>query len=117
VVRPYLLVGTGFVHLASRSSGLVSSHGAADPPSPLFASTALALRVAVGMDLRVADGWAFRYSFSETVRGNAISARLSPPAERNLANFQNLFGLIKSFPTEPRAPTRSPLGRITGPAG
>ena len=26
-----------------------------------------------------------------------ISARLTPPAERNLANFQNMFGFVRRF--------------------
>jgi hypothetical protein len=41
--------------------------------------------------------WAFRYTFSETIRGNPVSARLSPPGQRNLATFQNLFGIVKTF--------------------
>jgi hypothetical protein len=40
---------------------------------------------------------AVRYSFSETISSNAVSAQLSPPAQRFLANFQNLFGVTKSF--------------------
>jgi hypothetical protein len=63
----------------------------------MFASTDPALRVAVGIDLGTADGWRFRYSFSETINRNPVSAQLSPPAQRNLANFQNLFGAIRSF--------------------
>ena len=43
------------------------------------------------------DQWSFRYSFSETITGNPISARLTPPGERNLANFQNLFGFVRRF--------------------
>jgi hypothetical protein len=39
----------------------------------------------------------FRYSFSETIGGNPISPRLSPPGERNLANFENLFGVVARF--------------------
>jgi hypothetical protein len=60
-------------------------------------STRVALRVAVGMDLAMGTAWSFRYSFSETISGNPISARLTPPGERNLANFQNLFGIIRQF--------------------
>jgi hypothetical protein len=28
------------------------------------------------------------------VSGNPIGAQLSPPGQRNLANFQNLFGVV-----------------------
>jgi hypothetical protein len=66
-------------------------------PEGEIASTRLALRVAVGIDLAVSDRWSFRYSFSETISGNPISTRLMPPGERNLANFQNLFGVIRRF--------------------
>lgn len=45
------------------------------------------MRVAVGIDLGSEAGWRFRYSFSETISRNPISVRLSPPAQRNLANF------------------------------
>jgi hypothetical protein len=38
-----------------------------------------------------------RYSFSESVSGNPISAQLSPPGQRNLANFQNLFGVVRAL--------------------
>ena len=39
----------------------------------------------------------FRYSFSETISANPISPSLTPPAQRGLANFQNLFGLVYRF--------------------
>ena len=69
------------------------------PPMPPqeFSSDALPLRVAVGIDLFARKRWAFRYSFAETIRSNAISRQLSPPALHNLANFQNLFGLTWQF--------------------
>jgi hypothetical protein len=60
-------------------------------------STRVVLRVAVGIDLALGDRWSVRYSFSETISGNPISARLTPPGERNLANFQNLFGVVRRF--------------------
>jgi hypothetical protein len=63
----------------------------------MFVSTNPALRVAVGIDVDLGGDWRFRYSFSETISRNPVSAQLSPPAERGLANFQNLFGAIKSF--------------------
>jgi hypothetical protein len=55
------------------------------------------LRVAVGLDLTVGRGWSVRYSFSESVSGNPISAQLLPPGQRSLANFQNLFGVVRAL--------------------
>ncbi len=95
--RPYLSVGTGFVRLRSGQVSISSIVGSPVLPPTQFTSSAPALRVAVGIDLTVRRGWAFRYSFSETIRHNAISAELSPPGGRNLANFQNLFGFVKTF--------------------
>jgi hypothetical protein len=66
-------------------------------PAKEFDSFAPALRVAVGIDCALAEGWAIRYSFSETIRNNPASEQLSPPGQRNLANFQNLFGVFKTF--------------------
>jgi hypothetical protein len=67
------------------------------PPPGAFSSTDPILRVAVGIDFRLKNGWAFRYIFSETIQPNPISRQLTPPADRRLANFQNLFGLVKQF--------------------
>jgi hypothetical protein len=95
-VRPYLSTGAGLVRFSSESTG----HGVAaglPSPDPEIASTRVALRVAVGIDLAMGDRWSVRYSFSETISGNPISARLTPPGERNLANFQNLFGIVGRF--------------------
>lgn len=80
-VRPYLSVGTGVVRLTGGE----------------LADTNVGLRVAVGLDLRVRSAWWVRYSFSETLSENLISRSLRPPATRNLANFQNLFGLVRRF--------------------
>jgi hypothetical protein len=68
-------------------------------PPARFATTNPALRVAVGIDIgsTPAGPWRFRYSFSETISRNPISAQLSPTPPRNLANFQNLFGVIALF--------------------
>jgi len=95
-IRPYLSTGAGLVRFTSEST---RNGVAGDLPSPdgEIASTRLALRVAVGIDLAMGDRWSVRYSFSETISGNPISARLTPPGERNLANFQNLFGVIRRF--------------------
>ena len=96
-VRPYLSVGGGVVHLASTRANIGQVIGAPQLAPGEFSSTEPALRVAVGIDVFLKGGWAFRFTFSETIRQNAISAQLRPPGERNLANFQNLFGIVKHF--------------------
>lgn len=95
-VRPYLSAGLGVVRLETEAGGDSRvSHAA--PPGASSPSIPALLRVAVGIDVAVAGGWIARYSFSETLSGNPISAQLSPPAQRNLANFQNLFGIVRAF--------------------
>lgn len=96
-IRPYLSAGAGFVRFKSRQGELRAIRGTPVLPPETFVSTGPALRVAVGVDFTVSRNWSFRYSFSETIRKNPISAQLSPPGQRNLANFQNLFGLLRSF--------------------
>lgn len=96
-VRPYLSVGAGLVRLASDVVELKSTSGDLSVPAPRFTSTAAGLRVAVGMDVATRNGWAIRYTFSETIRGNPISGQLSPAGQRGLANFQNLFGVVKAL--------------------
>ena len=88
-VRPYLSVGAGAVHLSAQpaSGSVMNGFGATKPT----------LQVAVGIDLRIRKGWAFRYSFAETVSGNPISAQLTPSGTRMLMNFRNLFGIVKTF--------------------
>jgi hypothetical protein len=95
-IRPYLSTGAGLVRFTSEST---ANEVASSPPAPeeQFASTRVSLRVAVGIDLSMGDRWSVRYSFSESVSTNPISARLMPPGERNLANFQNLFGVVRRF--------------------
>jgi outer membrane protein W len=95
--RPYLSVGTGWTRLTSTVTRVAATSGSPQLPPQKFSSSAPALRVAVGIDLFAKKNWAFRYSFAETIRSNPISAQLSPPAPRNLANFQNLFGLTWQF--------------------
>ena len=95
--RPYLSVGGGVVHLASAQASIGQVIGAPELAPGEFSSTKPALRVAVGIDVVLKGGWAFRFTFSETIRQNAISAQLRPPGERNLANFQNLIGIVKHF--------------------
>jgi opacity protein-like surface antigen len=95
-IRPYLSTGAGLVRFTSESTRNGVAGGLPSPDGEI-ASTRLVLRVAVGIDLAMGDRWSVRYSFSETISGNPISARLTPPGERNLANFQNLFGVIRRF--------------------
>ena len=94
-VRPFLAVGTGVVHLTAepRSAGI--ANGISPPAS--FSATKPALHVAVGIDLKLKNGWGFRYSFAETSSSNPISHQLTPPGSRMLANFRNLFGVVKYF--------------------
>ncbi len=94
--RPYLSAGGGIVHLSSGEGRIRSVAGSLPAPGG-FSSTGPALRVAVGIDVFFGKGWAFRYSFGETIRRNAISRQLAPEGRRNLANFQNLFGFVKYF--------------------
>jgi len=94
-VRPFLSVGTGVVHLTAepRSAGTVPG---LSPPGP-FTAAEPALHVAVGIDLKFKSGWGFRYSFAETSSSNPISRQLTPAGARMLANFRNLFGVVKYF--------------------
>lgn len=94
-VRPYLSVGAGLVHLAADplAGGLAS--GVIAPGR--FQATRPTMPVAVGIDLKIRNGWAFRYSFSETISRNPISAQLSPPGTHLLMTFRNLFGFVKTF--------------------
>jgi outer membrane protein W len=95
-VRPYLGTGLSVLHFSSRDvvSAIV---GRLDPPAGEIASWRIGLRSHVGIDVRMAPRLDFRYSFSETISTNPISPSLTPPAQRGLANFQNLFGLVYRF--------------------
>ncbi|MEO7142496.1 MAG: hypothetical protein ABI165_03235 [Bryobacteraceae bacterium] len=94
-IRPYLSAGTGAVRIGSTSAGPV--RGMLSPVPPQTGAVKVPLRVAVGIDLLWRRGWGFRYSFSETMTRNPFSAALDPAGSRRLANFQNLFGLVKYF--------------------
>lgn len=93
--RPFLSVGSGAFHLSAEphDGGIASG---INPPAR-FSATKPTLQVAVGIDLKMRNGWAFRYSFSETLSNNPISAQLTPPGTRMLMNFRNLFGVVKTF--------------------
>jgi opacity protein-like surface antigen len=92
--RPYLSVGVGAVRISDTSRGAVSG---TIPPPPGVSSTKALLRVAVGIDLIHSSRWGFRFTFSESITGNPYSAILTPRGSRNLANFQNLFGVVRYF--------------------
>jgi len=96
-VRPYLSVGSGVVRFKSDHRESLNVRGSASRLPGQFTSSNVALRVAVGVDVYVRRRFAIRYSFSETISENPLSSRLSPRGERNLANFQNLFGIVKYF--------------------
>jgi len=96
-VRPYLSVGTGLVHFSSSQERVDQSFGTAVLPRRNFSSNMIALNVPVGMDVRLGRGWAFRYSFSETITKNPIDDQLSPSGQHSFKNFLNLFGFIKRF--------------------
>ena len=95
-IRPYLSTGLSVLRFTSEPAGGGIASGAS-PPAGRLSSTHIALRSAVGIDLAMSDGWSFRYSFSETIGGNPVSPHLTPPGERRLANFQNLFGVVRQF--------------------
>jgi len=96
-LRPYLSVGTGLVHFASSQERIEQALGSPVLPPQRFTANTISLHVPVGIDVRVGKGWAFRYTFSETLSKNPISDHLSPPGQHRLMNFQNLFGLVKQF--------------------
>lgn len=95
--RPYLSTGVGVTRFRSRLERRRITNGAPEVPPDDFSSTFAVLRVAVGLDVRMHGPWYARYSFSESISGNPISDRLSPPGDRALKNFQNLFGLFRTF--------------------
>jgi outer membrane protein with beta-barrel domain len=96
-LRPYLSVGTGFVHFASTCESLPQVLGAPTLLPRHFASNLIVLNVPVGMDVNLGRGWAFRYTFSETISSNPISDHLSPSGQHSFKNFQNLFGFVRRF--------------------
>lgn len=96
-VRPYLSVGTGWVHLSSTEEVITEMQGSPVLPPRQFSANMIALRVPVGIDVTLHEGWRFRYSFSENISKNPISTELSSPGTSRLKNFQNLFGMVREF--------------------
>ena len=76
-LRPYLSVGPAMVIFPNENLA--------------------ALRVAAGIDIGLGRGWAVRYNFSETISSNPFARDLNPAASGKLMNFQNLFGVVKTF--------------------
>jgi hypothetical protein len=96
-LRPYLSAGPGIVATSVEVSGPLRIRGSPRLPSANLDSVRPALRVAVGIDFRVNTNVRLRYSFSETIQRITISNTLIPRGERNLANFQNWWGLAWTF--------------------
>lgn len=95
-VRPYLGTGVSFVRFSTGEIVRTVVNGFALPSAGITA-TKVGLRSHVGIDLTLTRQLTARYSFSETISRNPISPHLTPPGERPLANFQNLFGILWRF--------------------
>jgi hypothetical protein len=96
-VRPYLSAGVGVDFLRSEAKQLRSFSGSPVLPPAEFRAATAGFRSAVGIDVALAGRLQFRYSFAETIQGNEISRRLSPPGRRHMAVYQNLFGFVVRF--------------------
>ena len=96
-LRPYLAIGTGLVHLSSSQQRVEQLIGSPMLPPISFSSNMVGFHVPVGIDVKLRSGWAFRYTFSETISKNPIDNHLTPPGQHAFKNFQNLFGFIKRF--------------------
>jgi hypothetical protein len=96
-IRPYLSQGGGLVHVSSGANGSAILSGSGLAPPGHASSTFPGSRTAVGLDVRVARALYFRYTFGENISHNPVSALLSPPGQRLLKNFQNLFGVYRTF--------------------
>jgi hypothetical protein len=96
-VRPYLSQGGGVLFFSSRVNGSAISSGNQLALPGNSSSTFAGSRTAVGLDVRVGHAWYFRYTFGENISHNPVSVQLSPPGQRLLKNFQNLFGMYRTF--------------------
>jgi hypothetical protein len=96
-VRPYLSTGMGFTRTLLQADGAPVISGTPARPPDSISRTGPAFRFAVGIDLKMTQYAAFRYSFSETIQGNPMSEALTPQGQRKLANFQNWFGVAFFF--------------------
>ena len=95
-IRPYLGTGLSVLRYSSEVAAGSLARGLI-PPAGEMASTHIGLRSHVGIDVKLSRHLAFRYSFSETLSGNPIGPSLTPPGQRGLMNFQNLFGVVSHF--------------------
>jgi hypothetical protein len=95
-IRPYLSQGAGVEHFRSDLNGSTVSQGNLSLPRAM-SSTFATLRTAVGLDVRFRSVWFLRYTFGENISHNPLSAQLSPPGQRLLKNFQNLWGIYRRF--------------------
>ncbi len=95
-IRPYLGTGLSVLRFSSEEVAGSRAQGLM-PPVGEIRSTRIGLRSHVGIDIKLSRHVVFRYSFSETISGNPISPSLTPPGERGLMNFQNLFGFVSVF--------------------
>ena len=95
-IRPYLATGLSVFRF---TSGTVVSSVSNNLSAPLqeIASTRIALRSSVGVDIALSRAVSLRYTFSETISRNPISPHLMPMGERRLGNFQNLIGVVAHF--------------------
>ncbi len=96
-LRPYLSFGGGASHFASTAQRVTVQRGVLPIPPTTFTAVKPFVRVDVGIDMKLKQGWKFRYSFGESILRNPISVQLTPQGKRNLASFQNLFGFVKEF--------------------
>jgi outer membrane protein W len=96
-IRPYLAIGLSLIRFSSTERTLQATPFPPPVPAQKFTSTRPGVRFPVGIDISLWHGWAIRYSFAETIQANPISAQLSPPGQRHLAVYQNLFGFLKYF--------------------
>ena len=95
--RPYLSGGLGFVNFSAAAGAVTVSKGAVQLPPSAFQDTRPFWRTAVGIDIQIKPGYAFRYTFWETLSANPISRQLIPAGARGLANFQSIFSVLKTF--------------------
>ncbi len=96
-LRPYLSAGPTISNLRADPSGPAQTLRTGAQIPQRVRGIKVGLRVAVGIDWRISDRVSLRYSFSETIQQNPISEALQPPAQRRLANFQNLWGVHFHF--------------------
>lgn len=96
-IRPYLSIGAGAMSVSSTRLRDDFIRGNPRLPPAKFSATNAVVSFTVGADIRLGRGFAFRYSFAESIQNNVISKQLTPPGERSLATFQNLFGFVKNF--------------------